>query len=314
MFDTLVVKPIFNALMVIYSLVPGGDFGVAIIIFTILIRLAMYPLVRAQLHQTKVMRKIQPELKKIKELAGGNKQLEATQQMELYKRYGINPFRSILILLVQVPIFIGLYHVIQIVTMKRSEVGKYLYEPTKQLDAVKEIINNPEHFNHMMLGFVDLTKSAIGSHGIDIVLLLLAIISAVTQYIITKQTMPTDKSTKKFREVMADAAKGKQADPSDISGAMMNNMAKFMPIMMFFIMISLPGALALYYTSSNLVAVLQQHYLLKKDSEEMEEIADEVVEPGYRPKSKKSKSTNKSSQDRAKKANEAKITRIKAKG
>ena len=109
MFETIVVKPIFNALMWLYSLIPGGDFGIAIILFTILIRFALYPMVKSQLHQTKMMRKMQPELKKIKAAAAGNKQLEAAQQMELYKKYGINPFRSILILIIQLPIFIGLY-------------------------------------------------------------------------------------------------------------------------------------------------------------------------------------------------------------
>ena len=307
MFEAIVVKPIFNALMFIYSLVPGGDFGVAIIIFTILIRFALYPLVKAQLHQTKMMRKMQPELKKIKELAKGNKQLEATQQMELYKRYGINPFRSIFILLIQLPIFIGLYQVIQVVTMHRDQVGHFMYDAIKTIPAVQKVIEHPEQFNHTMLGFIDLTKTAFSSRGIDIVLLGLAVISALTQYIMTKQTMPTTTTKKRFRDVMAEAASGKESDPSEVSAAMMNNMVKFMPIMMFFIMVSLPGALALYYTASNIVAVAQQHYLLSKDSEEMEELANE---PEILSKNtKKPKGTT-----RAKKASEARITRIKAKG
>jgi YidC/Oxa1 family membrane protein insertase len=308
MFDTLIVKPIFNALMFIYSLIPGGDFGVAILIFTLLIRFALYPLVRAQLHQSKMMRKMQPELKKIKELANGNRQVEATQQMELYKRYGINPFRSILILLIQLPIFIGLYQVIQIVTLHRDQVGRYMYESLKQIDAIKQVIAKPDEFNHTMLGFIDLTKTAISSHGVDIVLLSLALIAAVTQYIMTKQTMPTNKNTKRFRDVMAEAAAGKESDPSEVSAAMMNNMMNFMPIMMFFIMVSLPGALALYYTASNVIAVAQQHYLLSKDSEEMEELADETeITPAKRTK-------NTSAKHREKKAAKANITRIKAKG
>ena len=118
MFDTLVVHPIFNALMLLYSIIPGGDFGIAIILFTIIVRTLMYPLVRSQLHQTKMMRKMQPELKKIKEAAAGNKQLEATQQMELYKKFGISPFRSILILIVQLLIFIGLYMVCLLYTSR----------------------------------------------------------------------------------------------------------------------------------------------------------------------------------------------------
>ncbi len=309
MFETLIVQPIFNALMFIYSLIPGGDFGVAIIIFTVLIRVVLYPLVKAQLHQTKMMRKMQPELKKIKELANGNKQVEAMQQMELYKRYGINPFRSILILLIQLPIFIGLYQVIQVVTLHRDKVDHYMYEGLKQIDAIKQVIAHPDQFNHTMLGFIDLTKTAFSAQGINWVLLGLSIVSAVTQYIMTKQTMPTNKTTKRFRDVMAEAAVGKESDPSEATAAMMNNMVKFMPIMMFFIMVSLPGALALYYTVSNIVAVAQQHYLLGKDTEEMDELADE---PTVVQKPRKASVT--AAKARAKKANEARITRIKAKG
>lgn len=306
MFETIVVKPIFNALMWLYSIIPGGDFGVAIILFTILIRIVIYPLVKSQLHQTKMMRKMQPELKKIKAAAAGNKQLEATQQMELYKKYGINPFRSILILIIQLPIFIGLYQVIQVITLHRDQVAHYAYSATENLPAVQKIIENPDNFNHTMLGFIDLTKTTFSSGGIDIALFALAIISAVTQYIMTKQTSPTGKSSKRFRDIMAETASGKETDPSEMSAAMMNNMMKIMPIMMFFIMVSLPGALALYYTVSNIVAVAQQHYLLNKDAEELDELADEVVNTSSTKSVAKAK-------DRAKKASEANITRIVAK-
>lgn len=306
MFDFLIVNPIFNALMALYSLIPGGDFGVAIIIFTIFIRFLLYPLVKSQLHQAKAMRKLQPELKKIKAAANGNRQLEATQQMELYKRFGINPFRSILILIVQLPIFIGLYQVIQIVTLNRDQLGRHMYDFTANLEPVKKIIDNPENFNHSMLGFIDITKTTFGSHGVDITLLVLAVIAAVTQYIMTKQTAPTNTSPKKFRQIMAEATSGKQSDPSEMSGAMMGTMIKVMPVFMFFIMVSLPGALALYYTVSNLVAVAQQHYLLNKDSEELEDLGDEVTVTNPTKKQKGQKKAGKQPK-------EAHVIRIQAK-
>lgn len=313
MFDFLIVNPIFNALMAIYSLIPWGDFGLALIIFTILIRFLLYPLVKSQLHQTKAMRKLQPELKKIKQAANGNRQLEAMQQMELYKRYGINPFRSILILIIQLPIFIGLYQVIQIVTLHRDQLGRHMYDATAQLEPVKRIIDNPENFNHTMLGFIDLTKTTFGSHGVDFTLLGLAVIAAITQYIMTKQTAPTNTAPKKFREIMAEAASGKQSDPADMSNAMMGSMIKIMPFFMFFIMVSLPGALALYYTVSNIIAVGQQHYLLGKDSEELEDLGDEVTvtnPPKTKPSPKAAKTAKTS---KTKQPKEANIIRIQAK-
>ena len=309
MFETIIVKPIFNALMLLYSIIPGGDFGVAIILFTIFIRIVIYPLVRKQLHQTKLMRKLQPELAKIRLAAKGNRQLEATMQMELYKKHGVSPFQSIFVLLIQLPIFIGLYHVIQVITLHRDEVAKLAYAPIQQLEPVKKIIENPENFNHTMLGFIDLTKTAFSDNTVNITLIALALISAVTQYIMSKQTLPsTDKPKKRFRDIMKEAAEGKQSDAQEMSTAMMTNMVKIMPIMMFFIMVSLPGALALYYTVSNLVATAQQHYLLNKDTQEMDEIADEIIE------NPKTKTTQNKAGQRVKKASEGNITRIKAKG
>jgi YidC/Oxa1 family membrane protein insertase len=111
--DIIVVRPIVNILFLIYNLV--RDFGLAIIIFTILVKLAMLPLTKKQLHQTKLMRKIQPELAEIKKRCNGNRQLESLQTMDLYKRHNVKPFASILTLIVQLPIFIAIFSAIRVV-------------------------------------------------------------------------------------------------------------------------------------------------------------------------------------------------------
>lgn len=304
-FDLVVVQPIFNLLIGLYSIIPGGDFGVSLIIFTVLVRFALFPLVKRQLHQSQAMKKIQPELARIKKQAKGNKQVEGMMMMELYKTNGINPFRSIGILLIQLPIFIALYHVIQIFTQHRDQIAKYTYGFMENIGPIKHLIEHPDQFNEKLLGFLDLTKVAVSSHGIDFFLLALAIIAAVTQYIMSKQTMPHTESKKRLRDIMAEAAEGKQADQSEMNAVVMQKMMKFLPFMMFFIMVGLPGALALYYTVSNLVAVAQQSHLLKQDEEELEELADQ---PAVHKKA--------TAKARAKVAKEAsvakpKITRIK---
>lgn len=304
-FELVVMQPIFNLLIAIYSVMPWGDFGLALIIFTILIRFLLYPLVRRQLHQTKMMRKLQPELKKIKERNGGNRQAEAMQMMELYKRHGVSPFRSIGILLIQLPIFIALFLSIRVFTDHRQDISKYTYDFLENFEPIRRLVENPDQFNEKMLGFIDLTKHAVGNHGIDVVLVIIALLSAITQYIMSKQTLPQDNSAKKFSDIMKEAAEGKQVDQAELNAIVMRNMVKFMPVMLFFIMINLPGALALYYTVSNLIAVAQQHHLLKEDEEELEEIAEEAVE-----KDKKSKQA--AATKRAKAAKNAHITRITA--
>lgn len=306
-FDLFILQPIFNLLIGIYSAVPGSDFGIAIIIFTVIVRFAMYPLLKKQLHQTQVMRKLQPQLAKIKKQSKGNRQQESLQMMELYKQNGVNPFRSIGILLIQLPIFIALFSVIRIFTEHRDQIQHFTYSFLENLAPIKELIAQPDQFNETFLGVIDLTKTAFTTNGADIFLIALAVLAAVTQYIMSKQTMPHQDSQRRLRDVMAEAAEGKQADQSEMNAIVMRKMMKVMPIMMFFIMISLPGALALYYVTSNLIAVLQQSYLLKRDVDEMEEIASEPV-------AKKKSSTKKATaKAREKVATEATVTKIVAK-
>jgi YidC/Oxa1 family membrane protein insertase len=303
-FDILIVQPIFNLLIGLYSIVPGGDFGVSLIIFTVLVRFALFPLVKKQLHQTQAMKKLQPELKRIKTQAKGNKQLESMQMLELYKKHGVNPFRSIGILLVQLPIFIALYHVINIFTMHRDQIAKYTYDFLENIGPIRHLIEHPDQFNEKLLGLVDLTKTAFSDQGIDVILIVLAVIAAGTQYIMSKQTMPQAESKKRLRDVMAEAAEGKKADQSEMNAVVMGKMIKVLPFIMFFVMISVPGALALYYAVSNIVAVAQQSYLLKQDEEEMEEIAEE-------PLPKKGKKATAKAREKA--ATTATVTKIKAK-
>lgn len=304
-FELLIVQPLFNLLMLLYAVIPGGDFGISIIIFTILLRLVLHPLVKRQLHQTKAMRKLQPELERIKRQTKGNKQLQGVQMMELYKEHGISPFRSIGLLLIQLPIFIALYSVIQIFTLHRDQLAKYTYDVLQNIGPIKEIVEHPEHFNEKLLGVVDLTQHAFSNGTINWILLVLAVAAAVGQFYQTRQTMPQSDQKRRLRDILSEAADGKEADQSEINGAIMGKMMYVLPFFMLFIMLSLPGAIALYYATSTLVTVFQQALILRSDEEELEEIAAE------RPKAQGKKATAKA---RARVAQEATVTRIVAKG
>lgn len=308
MFDTLIVQPIFNILVLIYSAIPGADFGVALIIFTVVVRFLMYPLLKKQLHQSRAMQKMQPELKRIQAQFKDNKQAQGLAMMELYKKHNVSPWRSIVILIIQIPIFLALFQVIQVFSLHRDQIAKWTYDFMEGLPAIHNLIQNPDSFNHTAFSFIDLTKNAVHQGQIYWPLMIIAVIGAATQYIMSKQIMPkTGAKKRRLRDIMADAADGKQHDQSEMNQIVSNNMMKFMPIMMFFIMISLPGALALYYVISNLVAVGQQAYILREDEEEMEEIASEPS-----PELTKAKS-QRTAEKRAKDAKEAHVTRIVAK-
>ena len=237
--------------------------------------------------------------------------MQGMMMLEVYKKYNISPFRSIGLTLIQLPIFFGLYRVIQIFTMHRGDLGKYTYNLLENIPAVSNLIANPNNFNNKLFGFVDLTVQAIGKSGISPLLLALAIGAGIMQYISSKQTMPQKQTKKGLRQIMAEAAEGKEADSSEMNAAVMQKMVKFMPIMLTLIMVNLPGAIALYSCTFTAVAVVQQHFLLKKDEDELQDMADkstlkkrvskaqvaEIVEPKIlKPKkvaSKKSKSSTK---------------------
>jgi membrane protein insertase, yidC/oxa1 family len=301
-FDTVIVQPIFNLLMLIYSLIP--DFGVSIIIFTILVRLLLWPLVKKQLHHTKAMRKMQPELAKINKQYAKNPQMRNLAMMELYKKHNISVFGPIGILLIQFPILIAMYRVVQIFASNRADLGKYVYGAVKNLPVANNLVNNPDQFNQNFLGIFDLTQHAISKSGVVIGLLVLAALAAVLQYLTAKQLSPNSDSKRRLRDILSEAGSGKEADQSEVNAVVSRKMMKFMPVMVFLIIIYLPGALAMYMTTANAVGYLQNLIILRKDSSEMEDIANEKAPKPSKAKAKK----------RADNAAEARVTRIKAKG
>ncbi len=303
LFDVIIVQPILNLLMAIYAIIPGGDFGISVVIFTIVIRFALWPLAKKQLHQAKAMRKMQPELKKIKEKYKNNSQAQGLAMMDLYKKHNINPFGSIGVLIVQLPILIAIYRVVQIFAMRREDLGRYTYGFMENLPAVKELITDTTHFNQNFLGLVDLTQHAVSNEGIVVGLVIIALTASMMQYFLSKQMSPSTDNNRRLRDILAEAGQGKEADQAEMNAIMMRKMTKFMPIFLFFIMISLPGAIALYIATGNIVAYFQNTTILKKDKDEMMAISSE----------KAKSSVKKTTKQRVSGATEAKITKIKAK-
>ena len=287
-FDTLIVQPIFNLLALIYGIIPGGDFGISLILFTVIVRLAMWPLVKKQLHQTKLMRGLQPQLKQIKTKAKGNRQLESQLMMELYRERGVKPFSTFGLLFLQLPIFIALYRVIQIITSERDKIESFTYAPIEQLKPIADIISSSTHqFNESLLGIINLSRVGFGEGSLYWPAILIAALAAALQYIQSRQITPQNDSKKKLSDVFRDASAGKEVDQTEVSTIMTNRMIMFFPILTFGIGIYLPGALVLYFAVSSAVAIIQQHILLGRDVEEMEVIARE--EPIAKKPAKKSK-------------------------
>ncbi|MBX4188645.1 membrane protein insertase YidC [Candidatus Saccharibacteria bacterium] len=274
-FTTLIVQPIFNLLVLIYALLPGHNFGLAIIIFTIIIRLLLWPLVKKQLNHAKAMRELAPELKKIKAAAKGDRQKESQMTMELYKEREINPFASILILIAQLPILIGLYSGLTKIIHNPHEIISFSYPALHNLAWMKELSNNIHLFDNTLLGFVDLTRSAVGPHGVYWAGIAIAVGSAIGQYYQSRQLMPQSKDARSLRKILSEAGKGKSADQTEVNAAVGRSTMYLVPGMVFIFAIRLPLALPLYWLTSSVVAIIQQYRILHEDAEE----ADASVEP-----------------------------------
>ncbi len=274
LFTLIIVQPIFNLLVLIYNLIPGHNFGLAIIIFTIIVRLLLWPLVKKQLHQAKAMRKVQPELKRIKKAAKGDRQKESLMMMELYKERGINPFGSIGVLILQIPILIGLYSGLRRVVDDPHQLVTFAYPWIQHFSWMQQLSHNIHLFDGTLVGIVDLTRSALGKAGTYWPAMVIVLGSAIIQYYQSKQLMPTDKNSKSLRQILKSAGAGEKADQSEMNAAMGRNMRFFIPAMIFFFTVSLPSALSLYWLVGGLVAFVQQSIVLREDTEEMEELAD----------------------------------------
>lgn len=302
--DVLIVRPIVNILFVIFNLV--HDFGWAIIIFTILVKLCMWPLTRRQFNQTKLMRKLQPELTQIKKNCKGNKQMESLQTMDLYKRYNVKPFASILTLLIQLPIFIAIFSAIRVIAtplpqdnLMNRAYGIVAYEGSeirgleeKQEVYLADLTNDSipveekmtYDFHPKLFGTIQLDVKAsdvlMGNFSWSALFILAcAILASVLQYYATKQQMPSGKSekTKKFRDLVKEAKEGKDLNESDVSNMATGQMSMMMPIMMFVIMFNLNGALAFYYFLNNIISIMQQRVAFRKVEDEIDTMTDKAV-------------------------------------
>lgn len=245
-FDTILIAPLVNALFFIYGIIPGHDFGLSIIILTVLIRLVLWPLANKQLHSQKKMQALQGDIAKVREKAAGDKQKESAMLMELYKEKEVNPFSACLPTLLQFPILIAMFVVFKKATGSISGVEQLLYEPVKNLHYIQQVLSGQIPFNTDLFGLINMAKPSI----------LLAIIAGITQFAQVKMITP----------------KKQKSNVKDSQAQMTAMMNYTFPALTIFIAWSLPAALPMYWISTNMVAILQQWLVMRKEVDEMEEM------------------------------------------
>ena len=234
-FDIVLYQPLFNGLILLYKYIPGQDFGVAVIVLTILIKVILYPLGAKGIKMQKQLSEIQPKIKEIERKFKHNKEQQMKAIMDFYKKEKINPFSGCLPLLIQLPILIALYRVFW--------KG---FEP-EQMNHLYSFVSAPEAFNPTFLGIVNLAEPFV----------YLALIAGVFQFIQTKMLTPTLSKTQQ-----------KKIDPKDpmagFSNMMQKQMLYFFPLFTVMILWTLPAAIGLYWITFTLFAIAQQKLVLKQ--------------------------------------------------
>jgi len=229
--NLILYRPLVNILAFFVSVVPGGDVGVAVIVLTILVKIALYPLSQRSIMNQAKMKLLEPEINSIKK-SGASKEEQARKTMELYKKYKTNPFSGCLLVLIQIPIIFALYYV--------------FFKGIKFDNGILySFIHVPASINMNFLGLIDIG-------GKSLVLAILAGVSQFFQaYFMPKPSLPSDPNKKgSFQENFAKS---------------MNMQMKYIfPIVVTFIAYSISGAIALYWITSNIFAIGQQIYANKK--------------------------------------------------
>jgi YidC/Oxa1 family membrane protein insertase len=267
-FTTIIIQPIFNLLVFIYAILPGHNFGLAIIIFTIIVRLLMWPMVKKQLNHAKAMRELAPEIKKIKQAAKGDRQKESQMTMELYKEREINPFASVGILLVQLPILIGLYSGLNRIIKDPHQIISFSYPWVHNLPWMKTLGHNIHQFDDSLLGFVNLGRKAIDQHGAYWPAIIIVALAAFVQFYQSRQLMPKSKDSRSLRQILREAGQGKQADQSEVNAAVGRGTLFLVPGMVFLFGLNFAAALPLYWLATSVVAYIQQARILREDAAE----------------------------------------------
>jgi len=229
-FNTILYQPLFNALVFLYQYLPGHDFGVAVIVLTILIRLILYPLMVQSIKSQKVLSELQPRIQEIQSKYKNDKEKQAKEMMGLYQKEKINPFGGCLPLLLQLPILIALYQVFW--KGLRPEAMENLYS----------FIPNPGSIDPTFFGLINLGEAS----------LILAVLAGITQFFQTKMVTPKTPKIKKGDQM------------TQFSGMMQKQMLYFFPIFTVFILWYLPAAIALYWIITALFSIGQQYLVFKK--------------------------------------------------
>lgn len=254
LFQTLLIQPIINILVIIYLglvfLHIPYALGFAIILLTVLVRLILYPLTHQSLKQQKKMQEVQPHINRIKELHKNDKQKQQMEMMAMYKEQGINPAGGCVFMLIQFPILVALYQVLLQVVKAKSlvDINHLLYYHQMDLKHLWDTT-----FFGLPLALPPSTLLP----KIGFFILLVPVITGALQMIQSKMMVPA-----KTEEEKQKAKSGKKSD-EDMMAGMQGQMMLMMPVMIGVFSYTLPIGLSLYWNTLTIFGIIQQYQISK---------------------------------------------------
>lgn len=231
-FNVVLYQPLLNALILLYTYLPGHDFGIAVVVLTLIIKVLLHPIALKGFRSQKALSSLQPKIKGVQNKFKNDRQQQSKALMELYQKEKISPLSGCLPLLLQLPIIIALYQVF-LRGLKPEALKASLYS----------FVPNPGTIAPTFLGIFNLEAKSF--------ILVLAILAGIAQFFQTKLAAPK--------------TRGKpQTKQKDFSSMLQNQMLYFFPLLTVFIIWKFGAIIGLYWLCSTLFSIAEQVIINKK--------------------------------------------------
>ena len=238
-FHVAFYNPIYNALTALIAIVPGGDVGVAVILLTICIRLVLLPFSLSAARTQRAMKTLEPKIKALKETHKNDKDRIAIETLELYRSAKVNPFTSILMAFIQIPVLLALYWVFMYESFTIVNTALlYSFTPT------------PQHVSLQFLGIISVMGKSI----------FLAVLAGLTQLLQAHLAL---------QGTMKPSPDSKQGDFQRIIGMQLKYV---FPFLIAAISYTTSGAIALYFIATNLAGSAQEWHVRRVIAREVLEL------------------------------------------
>jgi YidC/Oxa1 family membrane protein insertase len=258
LWEAIVVYPLVRLLIFLNDFIARlgipYSWGWAIIVLTLLLKLVTLPLTRKQLQSTKATQELQPRLAELQAKYGKDRQKLSEEQMKLYKEAGVNPMGGCLPLLIQMPILFGLYQALYILAspgMNELAGAPFFFIPDLALPTSAGAGALPSMYSGVNFSGTNWISGTISTQqwALLIAYMFLPVLMLISSVLMQKMSQPPKSAAKS----------GTSQQQSQTQ--MMSSMMMFMPVMFGYITLGLPSGLTLYWTTSNILSMVQQYFV-----------------------------------------------------